>query len=138
LTLYQDYFLENQDTIIAALVGATSRDDIDSLADRIRTDIVKAYGEAQFHTPVDISPYNRVRKIVDLYLEHAVALARELATARRRLIPFMFLPLDSKIFGNQAIFTDQELAHCKLNRRSFYGSLKRACPEFCGSRVLVV
>jgi hypothetical protein len=57
---------------------------------------------------------------VDLYLEHLAAMAVELDGVRARLIPLLFLPLDSQIFAHPALFTEQELAGHGLSRASTY------------------
>lgn len=47
---------------------------------------------------------------MDLYLEHLVAMAVELGDVRARLVPLLFLPLDSQILAHPGLFTEQELA----------------------------
>jgi hypothetical protein len=70
--------------------------------------------------PAQLKSYNKVRKPVDLYVEHLVAMAVDLDDVRAKLVPLLFLPLDSQILRHCAHFSDQELAdHC-LSRASTY------------------
>jgi len=63
---------------------------------------------------------NKIRKPLDLYLEHQVAMARELAEIRPRLVPWLRLPLDSQMFGLPHLFSDADLRRCDLSRQSTY------------------
>jgi hypothetical protein len=71
-----------------------------------------------------IASYNKVRKPVDLYIEHLVATSSDLdITLRSKLAPLLFLPLDSQIFSNPAIFPLRELQNVNLSRNSTYQSV---------------
>lgn len=124
LSLYQDYFIDNRLAILKKFRSTTTRTALDTLSDKIRKAIIKRYRTMDFRTNTDISSYNRTRKIIDLYFEHIIAMAEELGDFRKKLVPLLFLPLDSKMFSNPQIFTDQELRNAGVSRKASYGSLK--------------
>lgn len=69
--------------------------------------------------------YNRIRKIVELYLEHIVSMAIEICNDRRNeLVPLLFLPIDSWIMGKELIFDDYTLARWGLKRNSSFGAIR--------------
>lgn len=123
LSIYQQYFLENKQEILLRLSAVHSRDALDSLSEEIRLRNLKTCSSVSFKTNVDFAPFNRTRKIIDLYLEHLVAMSKELGGVRASLVPLLFLPLDSKMFSDPKIFEEAELATAGVNRRSTYGAL---------------
>ena len=70
--------------------------------------------------PGQLEAYNKLRKPVDLYIMNLVAMAAQTTPVRARLTPHLFLPLDSQVFANPNIFTDQTLVDYGLTRRSTY------------------
>ena len=64
--------------------------------------------------------YNKIRKPVDLYIEHIVSLSKEMNPYRKNLIEFLFIPLDSQIIGSPYIFTDYEIQRHGLRRNSTF------------------
>lgn len=70
--------------------------------------------------------YNRIRKVVDLYLEHIVAMAEEIDNeTRKQLIQLLFLPIDDNwIIKNDLIFDDESINKWGLTRNSSFGEIK--------------
>jgi len=73
--------------------------------------------------PDQLASYNKVRKPVDLYIEHLVAMSFDLEAARQVLVPLLFLPLDSQILESSELFTNRELAQHGLRRSSTYSEV---------------
>ena len=73
--------------------------------------------------PDQLASYNKVRKPIDLYIEHLVAMSFELEDDRQVLVPLLFLPLDGQILESSELFTDQELAQHGLRRSSTYSEV---------------
>jgi hypothetical protein len=73
--------------------------------------------------PAQLQSYNKVRKVVDLYLEQLVALASELNQFRTTLVPLLRVPLDTWIFSQQCLFDDQDLRNAGVRRNSGFGAL---------------
>ena len=70
--------------------------------------------------------YNRIRKVVNLYLEHIVAMAEEIdSDTRRILVPLLSMPIDSWIMKEETIFESNSLNYWGLTRKSKYGEIKR-------------
>jgi len=99
------------------LTAIRSRPDLHSLSNRIRDEI-----RARLHNiqPYQLDSYNKVRKPVDLYIQHLVAMAVELDRVRATLVPFLFLPLDSQILAHPCLFKESELRVHRLSRKSTY------------------
>jgi hypothetical protein len=112
-----DYFLERQSTLVGALAAVRSQDDLYSLSNCICEEIRTQLSNIQQD---QLRSYNKVRKPVDLYIEHLVAMAFELDEMRATLVPFLFLPLDSQILAHPGLFTELELRAHKLKRKSTY------------------
>ena len=64
--------------------------------------------------------FNKLRKPVDLYIENLVTMAEELSRNRTLLVPWLFLPLDSQMLGNPAVFSEQQLRSVGLGRGATY------------------
>lgn len=70
--------------------------------------------------------YNRIRKVVELYLEHIVSMASEIDSETRKLLtPLLFLPIDSWIIGNKLVFDDESISRWGLTRKSTFGSVSK-------------
>ena len=71
--------------------------------------------------PEMLTPYNKLRKQIDLYFESLTAMARELDPIRNRLVEHLPLPLDSQMFAHPSIFDEHELRRHGLKRGDSYG-----------------
>ncbi len=88
------YFTSKEYSLINKLLKIDSREDLNDLENMICVEIHDLLSNCN---PNQLSSYNKIRKPVDLYIEHLVAMSKELDGARDKLIPFLFLPLDSQI-----------------------------------------
>lgn len=114
---FTTYFLSNKKSLVSDLEKVKTRKDLNDLSNRICSE-VRIYLSNCNQT--QLKSYNKVRKPVDLYIEHLVAMANELNIHRERLIPLLFLPIDSQIIAHDGLFTSSELTKSGLNRRSTY------------------
>ncbi|MEO2090659.1 MAG: hypothetical protein ABGY75_14335 [Gemmataceae bacterium] len=112
-----NYFLEKRSALVDALSGIRTRDDLNRLSNRVCDEVRAKLGNC---SPAQLKSYNKVRKPVDLYIEHLVAMAAELDEVRTGLVPLLFLPLDSQILAHPGLFNEQELAAHGLSRASTY------------------
>ena len=112
-----NYFMAERGALIDALHGVRTRDDLNRLSNRICDDIRTRLTN---FTAAQLRPYNMVRKPVDLFLEHLVAMAVELDEVRPKLVPLLYVPLDSWILQHPGLFTDHELSTRRLSRASTY------------------
>jgi putative zinc finger/helix-turn-helix YgiT family protein len=123
--LFQRYFTEQQDRLIRELIAVSNRDGKQGLYQLSNQICNEIRDELRGNIKPDrLTSYNRTRKPVDLYLEHLVAMAVELKEHRERLVPLLYLPLDSWMFNRPHLFTEQELDEHDLNRASKFGHVK--------------
>jgi len=115
--VFRDYFVEHRDELVSALATTRTVDDLHKLLNRTSENIREGLVNIK---PSMLTSYNKIRKPVDLYIEHLVAMARELDGSRERLIPLISLPLDSQMFEHPDVFQDAELRKVGVSRRSTY------------------
>lgn len=118
---FQGFFIGNRDRLVTELLAIADRDGLHQLSNRVSTEIRLGLTNI---SPNQLTSYNKVRKPVDLYLEHLVAMSCELEKRRHLLVPLLFLPLDSQMLGCRALFTERELAEHHLRRTSTYSEVR--------------
>lgn len=120
--VFQEHFSKsNREGLISDLLTIKTREDLNKLADITCNSLLQKLSNI---SPAQLTSYNKIRKPVDIYLEHLTAMAIELTPARSRITPLLSLPLDGQIFSNPLIFSDQDLKIAGINRKSTYGNLK--------------
>ena len=115
--VFRSYFVQQRGQLIAALHAARSTDDLHVLLNRVSDDICAGLVNIK---PIMLASYNKIRKPVDLYIEHLVAMAHELDACREQLISLISLPLDSQMFEHPDVFQDSELRRVGISRNSTY------------------
>ena len=118
---FHAFFLQNKQRLLTALKNVSSFGDIDEIAD---TAVNEIKYELRNIKPNMLTSYNKLRKPVDLYLEHLVSLASEFGEEREQIVKFLPLPLDSQIFSLPWLFTESELSLARLSRKSTYSNVK--------------
>lgn len=61
--------------------------------------------------------YNKIRKPVDIFIEHLVAMETDFSPVRQSLTKHLFLPLDSQMFQSDFVFSDNERLELKIKKR---------------------
>src|SRR6266545_2934967 len=117
---FVSFFMSEKRNLITALDKVKTSDSLHELACRIQKKLIQRLGNIR---PEQLRSFNKVRKPVDLYLEHLVSMAEELAHLRSILIPLIFLPLDSWILDHQGIFSESELLGLGLSRGLSFGDV---------------
>lgn len=115
--VFMEYFSHNKNTIISNLKEISDGSQLDTLEDSICQDLK---GKLHNIRQDMLLSYNKIRKPVDLYIEHIVAMSDELEGYRGKLSKFLFLPLDSQMFQSPYLFTDTELYRYNLGRNSTF------------------
>jgi len=117
--IFVPYFNKNRENIISELKSINTVEELDEFEDKITKQLKGMLMKCIKNNMLD--SYNKVRKPVDLYIEHIVSMAEEFTvTERERLIPLLFLPLDSQIFASEYIFSVKELYSFGLKRGSTF------------------
>ena len=117
LEVYREFFVTNSDQLRKALAEVESRQALHVWSEQISDEIRKKLTNIKQEM---LRPYNKVRKLVDLHLQALVSTSIELADHRLRLVPYLFLPLDSQIISYPTLFSEADLRSVGLNRRATY------------------
>jgi hypothetical protein len=94
--IYDQVVLEERQRILRELDAATSRESISSISEWLRGAIIPRLTNIK---PDRLKSFNRTRKPVDLYLMNLVAMGKEFASCRDRLVPLLHLPLDAQMLS---------------------------------------
>lgn len=105
--IFTSYFIHNKDKLLTTLESVNNREELDSLEDHIYKDI-KSILSGNIRAD-QLGSYNKIRKPVDLYIEHIVCMCSELSRNKNTLTKLLFLPLDSQIFSSPYIFSSSQL-----------------------------
>jgi hypothetical protein len=128
--VYKHYFVANKNDILSELFSVRDRDSLHALENRLALNLKPLLSNLKPHL---LNSYNSIRKPIDLYLQSLVAMAQEVTEeARMRLIPLMFLALDSQMLGpfrihdkeEFSIFSYGQLRKYGLTPKSSYGHIK--------------
>ena len=117
LYVYREHFVSNRDQLCHDLAQLESRKALHAWAERIADEVRKKLINIKQEM---LRPYNKVRKLVDLHLQALVSMSIELADHRLRLMPYLFLPLDSQIISSPTLFSEAYLRSVGLNRKATY------------------
>lgn len=126
MEVFDNFFLSQKERIINELHShIRTREAMDAFEYELYMSLQKKL--LVYSTPSLIEEsYNRIRKIVDLYLEHIVSMASEIESETRKLLaPLLFLPVDSWIIGNELIFDNKSISKWGLTRKSSFGSVRK-------------
>lgn len=123
--IFTGYFTKNKKTILSALKSVKSMEELDSLEDEICNDIRNnLFGNIKAE---QLKSYNKIRKPVDLYIEHIVSMCSEISSEDRiKLSKLMFLPLDSRIFSSPYIFDPSELRYYGINNNATFKDVQNS------------
>ena len=119
--VFVHHFTSRREELLKGLNHVDDRDDLHKFSGEVSRRLVT---ELQNIRPDQLRAYNKVRKLVDLYFEHLVSMARELSVRRLELVPLLYLPLDSWILERPEIFSDADLRIHGTKRGMSFGSVK--------------
>jgi len=120
--IFKDYFNSNKSKILDSFGKLSSRKNYDNYLDKICSDLKQLLKKNIKNQQLE--SYNKLRKPVDLYIEHIVSMDEDFKDVRKKITHFMYLPLDSWIFQNEIIFPSKNLIELGLKRRFSFGDLK--------------
>lgn len=119
---YEEYFIENEANIIKELINVDTLKDMDDLEKEIYNDI---YSKLTNINAEKLDSYNRIRKPINLYLEHIVSMCDSIDnTQRKKIAPHMFLPMDKFIFNSEYIFSEFEKKKWRINGDVGFGVVR--------------
>jgi len=117
LMTFQSVFLDQKKRICDAMHKVRSEEDLHVVANRISAHVRRKLTNIR---PDQLLSFNKVRKPVDLYIENLVTMSKELKGIRRRLVPWLFLPLDSQMMNSPYVFSEPDLTSVGLYRGATY------------------
>ena len=121
IEVYRNLIISNKDLIIKSLKECKSIEELSRLEDSLCLEFGKKL--QGIVKPAMLNSYNKLRKVIDLTIEHVVSMADELDSVRAELSKLLFLPLDSQIFESEYIFTQAELSANGVCRSSTYSDV---------------
>jgi len=118
--LLYEYLRKNKDYILNNLKKIQSQQQLNSFEICITNDLKNYLATNVLKDR--FNSFNRLRKPVDLLIEHLVCMSLELDEHRNRLLNYLFIPLDSQIFGSE-LFTKNQLNSVGISLNSTFGDL---------------
>jgi hypothetical protein len=128
--IFKEYFVRNKSKILSGLNTVNDKDSLNKLSNQLQQSLRPYLTNLKMNV---YDSYNSIRKPIDLYFQHLIAMGREIPQEiRPRLISILFLPLDSQIMGvfqlngdhDFSIISYNQLKSYGLNRFSSYGHVK--------------
>lgn len=120
--VFREILSKNKDSIVRSINGAKSESDIDVLLKEICKTL---RSELKNHIRADqLNSFNKLRKPMDIVIQHMVAMGDGFGDARSKVINWLFLPLDSQIFQSEFIFSDQEARALGIKRSYTFKDIK--------------
>jgi hypothetical protein len=120
--VFNSYFVGNKDTVIGYLEGIRNKEELDKIENFICEEIREELRKNIKHE--QLNRYNKVRKPIDLYIEHLVAMSEELDVKRPNLIPLLSVPLDSWILASPVCFTSDQLSEVSVYRGAPFSEVR--------------
>lgn len=112
--VFRDVLNQQSNLITQSIINAKSETDIDLLSNELKT--ILKLELAKNTNNYQLQSFNKIRKPIDIVLEHMVSMFDGFAEVRQKIIPFLFLPLDSQMFMSTFVFSDLEIKELKLKR----------------------
>jgi hypothetical protein len=129
---FQQVLIKCKSKVINDLKKSCCVADVDTLSDFLCDEIRSALKDN--FSVQKIQCYNKIRKPIDLYLSHIVAMANDFKKdERQKLVPFLRLPIDSWIAKSDDIFSNEDRKTLGLKKNAGFGNM--CC---CGESYLKV
>jgi hypothetical protein len=111
---FEKVLTDNSKFVIDSLLAAKNEADIDKLENEI-CKMLKDELEENIKND-QLKSFNKLRKPVDIFIEHVVAMLENFTIVRKTITPYLFLPLDSQMFKSDFVFSDDEITKLNLKR----------------------
>lgn len=120
--LIDNYISSNLNNMIDGLKNVKSKYEFEVLANKITKEL---RNELSKNVKADMfNSYNKVRKSIDLLLEHIVSMSIELQDYRTILIPMLSVPLDSYILKSSVIFDNRAKISLRIKDNMTYKDIE--------------
>lgn len=112
--VFKQVLTDKKSLIQKGIKEAKSESDLDNLLKNVCNILLR---ELKENIRADqLTSFNKIRKPMDIVIQHMVAMGEDFNDARARVTKLLFLPLDSQIFQSVFIFTDKEAKDLKIRR----------------------
>ncbi|MDQ3682581.1 MAG: hypothetical protein M3352_05850 [Bacteroidota bacterium] len=111
---FEKVLINNSKFIVDTLLNAKNESDINFL----EKDICKTL-KKELKNKIDnrqLNSFNKLRKPVDIVIEHLVAMGKDFSLTRQKITKHLFLPLDSQMFRSDIVFSDKEISKLRIKR----------------------
>lgn len=105
---------KNKDFIISELGKIKKEDDLNNIENEICKELKSVLKKNIDNRQLD--SFNKLRKPIDIVIEHFIAMGSDFAGIKNLVTPFLFLPLDSQMFLSNFVFTDNEIKELNIKR----------------------
>jgi hypothetical protein len=111
---FEKILIANSNFIIDTLKVSKTEKELDTL----ENDICKALKEELKKNirNEQLISFNKLRKPIDIFIEHLIAMETNFSSVRQNLTKHMFLPLDSQMFQSDFVFSDKERQELKIKK----------------------
>jgi hypothetical protein len=116
--VFRNFYTENKKRIIDRLGRIGSWEELHTFGNDLCNELRPRFTNIK---PGILTPYNKLRKQIDLYFANLTALAKELDSIRNKLVEHLPLPLDSQMFSHPSVFDEDEIKRIGLKRSDSYG-----------------
>ncbi len=111
---FEKIFIANSKFIIDFLLKVKTEKELEAfekeICKKLKVELKKNIDNRQLHS------FNKLRKPVDIVVEHLISMGTDFITVRKTLTQYLFLPLDSQMFQSQIVFSDKEISGLKIKR----------------------
>jgi hypothetical protein len=113
---------EYTNKIIEKLKKIESEEDLEQLENEICEKLIVGL-RANIRENI-LKKYNSIRTPVNLFIENLVGLCNAFTPEdRKKIVPLLFLPLNSQIFASEIVFTEMEINDLELKRNFTMGDI---------------
>lgn len=120
--IFEKYFAEKKAVLISQMLGLKTEEDLNLFEIEICKEL-KSFLKANINN-LQLISYNKIRKPVDIAIEHFMAMATECNDCRGCLTNFLFLPLDSSMFQSHTVFSDRDIFKLRIKRSFTFKDIK--------------
>jgi len=112
--IFSQVFGKKRSIIQDGIRKVNSENDLDNLLKGICKNLL---GGLKANIRADqLTSFNKIRKPMDIVIQHMVAMGEDFNDARPKVTDLLFLPLDSQMFQSDFVFSDQEVKHLRIKR----------------------
>jgi len=113
--VFKSVLIENSQSIIKQLNNLKTEKELNDFSNELCKELLK--GLKKNINNKQLASYNKIRKPVDIVIEHLVSMGEDFNQARERITKHLFLPLDSQMFQSEFVFSNSEIRKLNLSRR---------------------